>query len=136
MVYGNVADHMSGETRARLEESTDSVDGLDPRKVPSRIDGGTSLTDMTEVIGRKWQPVLVGRLLEDGPQGFSTLKEQVDGISGKVLSENLKELEERGVVERSIVSTRPHRVEYSLTERGRALEPVIVAMYEWGNKYL
>ena len=89
-----------------------------------------------DVLGRKWHAVIVSRLLEDGPLGFSRIESDVDGLSDTVLSASLDDLQERGVVERRIVSDRPLRVEYSLTERGASLEPVLDAMEAWGREHL
>ncbi|MFB6311377.1 MAG: winged helix-turn-helix transcriptional regulator [Salinirussus sp.] len=94
------------------------------------------ITSTARLIGKKWHPVIIHRLLEQGPQGFNALKESVDGISSKVLSDSLDDLEEHELVNRKIVSEKPFRVEYSLTERGESLEPVIDAMRDWGDKYL
>jgi DNA-binding HxlR family transcriptional regulator len=94
------------------------------------------ITATATVLGRKWHPVIVHRLLQRGPLGFNALKEAVDGVSSKVLSDSLENLEEHGLVDREIVSEKPFRVEYSLTGRGRSLEPVIGAMREWGEEQL
>jgi DNA-binding HxlR family transcriptional regulator len=94
------------------------------------------ITATATVLGRKWHPVIVHRLLQRGPLGFNALKEAVDGVSSKVLSDSLENLEEHGLVDREIVSEKPFRVEYSLTERGRSLGPVIDAMREWGEEHL
>ncbi|MUV89940.1 transcriptional regulator [Halapricum sp. CBA1109] len=94
------------------------------------------VTATATLIGRKWHPVIVARLLKHGPSGFNALKEDVDGISSKVLSDSLSDLEESGLVDRNIVSEKPFRVEYVLTERGQALEPVIESMRDWGEEHL
>jgi DNA-binding HxlR family transcriptional regulator len=94
------------------------------------------ITTTAAVIGKKWHPVLVHRLLEHGPSGFNELKENVDGISSKVLSDSLEDLQESGLVVREVISEQPFRVQYSLTERGSSLEPVIDAMAEWGQTHL
>jgi len=94
------------------------------------------ITTTATLIGKKWHPVIVHRLLREGPLGFNDLKEEVDGISSKVLSDSLEDLEEKGLVDRAIVSEKPFRVEYSLTERGEALEDVITAMHSWGQTHL
>ena len=94
------------------------------------------ITTTASVIGKKWHPVLVHRLLEHGPSGFNELKESVDGISSKVLSDSLEDLQENGLVVRDVISEQPFRVQYSLTERGSSLEPVIEAMAEWGQTHL
>jgi DNA-binding HxlR family transcriptional regulator len=94
------------------------------------------ITATATILGRKWHPVIVHRLLTEGPLGFNALKDAVDGISSKVLSDSLENLEEHGLVVRDIVSEKPFRVEYSLTERGESLEPVITEMKSWGEDHL
>jgi DNA-binding HxlR family transcriptional regulator len=94
------------------------------------------ITTTATLIGKKWHPVIVHRLLESGPSGFNELKADVDGISSKVLSESLDDLQKHGLVEREIRSEQPFRVAYSLTERGASLEPVIAEMAAWGSEHL
>ncbi len=94
------------------------------------------ITTTSTLIGKKWHPVIVHRLLDTGPLGFNALKREVDGISSKVLSDSLEDLEDNDLIDREIVSEKPVRVEYSLTELGRSLEPVVLAMREWGTEYL
>jgi DNA-binding HxlR family transcriptional regulator len=94
------------------------------------------VTTTASLIGRKWHPVIVHRLLAEGPMGFNALEAEVDGISSKVLSDSLDDLEESQLVDREIVSEKPFRVQYSLTERGEDLEDVIEAMAEWGQTHL
>ncbi len=101
-----------------------------------RFTDPTEIFDVTqEVLGRKWHIRIVYHLLENGPMGFSALKDELEGISSKMLSESLTTLEEDSLVDRRIVSERPVRVEYSLTERGRALEPAVSALVAWGSEY-
>lgn len=104
-------------------------------ETPLFVNGEKILHDMQALLGRKWHPILVYRLLEDEPMRFSSLKRSVDGISSKMLSESLADLTAAGIVERRQVSDSPVRVEYTLTEPGRALEPVIVATIQWGCEY-
>jgi DNA-binding HxlR family transcriptional regulator len=94
------------------------------------------VTTTVSLIGKKWHPVIIHRLLEHGPSGFNELKEDVDGISSKVLSDSLEDLGENNLIEREIISEKPFRVEYSLTPHGRSLEPVIYAMRDWGLEHL
>jgi DNA-binding HxlR family transcriptional regulator len=94
------------------------------------------ITSTATLIGKKWHTVIIHRLLENGPLGFNALEEEVDGISSKVLSDALDDLEEKRLVNREIVSEKPGRVEYSLTELGESLEPVIVEMRDWGSEHL
>ena len=85
------------------------------------------------VLGRKWHPVIVHRLLQRGPLAFNALEAAVHGVSSKVPPDSLEDPTERGLIDREVVSEPPFRVEYSLTERGRSLEPVICAMREVGR---
>lgn len=87
------------------------------------------------VVGRKWHPVVVSRLLADGPQGFADLGAAIPDVSNTVLSDALDDLREKDVVEREVVNEEPFRVEYRLTERGESLEPVVAAMAEWGREH-
>jgi len=68
--------------------------------------------------------------------GFTELKEEVDGVSSKVLSDNLEDLQTKNLVDRFIISQKPFRVEDSLTPQGAALEPVIRTIEEWGKSSL
>ena len=88
------------------------------------------------VIAKKWHPVIIHRLLEIGEMGFNELKKEVDGVSSKVLSESLDDLEEKGLVNREVVSEKPVRVKYTLTEKGKGLESVISEMASWGRNNL
>ena len=94
------------------------------------------VTTTATLIGKKWHPVIIHRLLEHGPSGFNDLKTAVDGVSSKVLSDSLEDLEENDLVNREIVSEKPFRVEYSLTDHGQSLEPVIYSMRDWGMQHL
>jgi len=94
------------------------------------------VTTTATLIGKKWHPVIVHRLLEHGPSGFNELQENVDGISSKVLSDSLEDLTDNHLVDREIISEKPFRVQYSLTEYGESLQPVIFAMRDWGAEYL
>jgi len=94
------------------------------------------VTTTASLIGKKWHPVIIHRLLETGPCGFNELQDNVDGISSKVLSDSLDDLEENNLVDREIISEKPFRVHYSLTEYGQSLDSIIYAMQEWGKEYL
>jgi DNA-binding HxlR family transcriptional regulator len=92
-----------------------------------------TLLSMQEIVGRKWQPIIVHHLLVTGPSGFSSLKGGIDRISSKMLSESLDDLERAGLVDRTLLSDQPVRVEYSLTDRGLSLEPLIEELLQWGT---
>lgn len=88
------------------------------------------------VLGRKWHPVIVQRLLEHGPRRFGELERVIPAVSGKVLSESLTDLEEKGLIERTVTQGKPVKVEYALTDHGQELEEAITALHEWGRTYL
>lgn len=99
-------------------------------------DDWCAVTCAMDVIGKKWHPVIVHRLLRHGALRFNELNGEVEGITNKMLSQSLDELEEKKLVDRKIVREKPVAVEYSLTERGESLEPVIDSLEEWGKTYL
>ena len=88
-----------------------------------------------ELIGKRWTGAIVLVLL-DGPLHFSGIRQLVPELSDRLLSERLKELEAEGVVQRRVLDGAPVRVEYSLTEKGQALEPAIRALKQWGREWL
>lgn len=88
------------------------------------------------VLGRKWHPVIIHRLANHGPLGFGELDGKIQGVSGKVLSESLTDLEDKGLVDRTVDDEKPVRVEYSLTTHGRGLEDAIDELHRWGREYL
>jgi len=94
------------------------------------------LTATTNIISKKWHPVIIHRLLEEGGTGFNQLKKDVGGISSKVLSESLEDLEEKNIVKREVISEKPFRVKYSLTDRGHQLETAINELIKWGEDNL
>ncbi len=102
---------------------------------PASAESGDIFDTVQGVLGRKWHVRIVYHLLENGPMGFSALKGELAGVSSKMLSESLTALEEDGVVAREVVSEQPVRVEYSLTERGGALEPVVASLVRWGVEH-
>lgn len=88
------------------------------------------------VLGRKWHPVIIHRLSEHGPLAFSEIEARIQGISGKVLSESLTDLEEKELVDRTVDDGKPVQVEYSLTRHGRGLESTVDELHDWGREYL
>ncbi len=87
-----------------------------------------------ELLGRKWTPQIVWALL-DGPRRFSSLLVAVSGLSDKMLTRRLVELEEAGIVTRAQYAEIPPRVEYALTPAGFALRQVIVEMEHWSTDH-
>ena len=86
------------------------------------------------LIGNKWKPLIIRNLLH-GTQRYKDLQYGIEGISAKVLTENLKQLEVDGIVERKVFAQVPLKVEYSLTELGEQMRPIITALADWGNEY-
>jgi len=87
-----------------------------------------------ELIGRRWTGAILRALLT-GVNRFSDLAATVPGMSDRMLSERLKELEAEGVVVRRVIPETPVRIEYELTEKGRALQDVIEAVSEWASRW-
>jgi len=118
-----------------MGKSTDE-DALEKLEVWCEGEEWCPVTTTATLIGKKWHPVIIHRLLEHGPSGFNELKTNVDGISSKVLSDALEDLEQKRLVDREIISEKPVRTQYSLTEYGDSLQPVIYAMRDWGMTYI
>ena len=87
-----------------------------------------------DVIGDRWKVRIVESLLH-GTQRFGELRKSVGDITQKVLTSNLRKLEERGVLIRKVYAQSPPKVEYKLTSLGKKLKPIIDSMLEWGNEY-
>lgn len=86
------------------------------------------------LIGDKWK-VLILRDLMPGTKRFGELKKSIGSVSQKVLTAQLRDMEEKGLVSRKVYAEVPPRVEYSLTELGKSLCPVLDALREWGENY-
>ena len=86
------------------------------------------------IIGSKWK-LLILRDLLSGTRRFGELRKSLEGISQRVLTQSLRDLEADGIVSRKVYAEVPPRVEYSLNEKGETLRPVIAAMAEWGIGY-
>lgn len=88
----------------------------------------------SELLGKKWTGLIL-RVLLGGPRRFCDFRAQVPDLSDRLLSERLKELEEVGIVRRTVHDTKPVLIEYSLTEKGRALEPVVASIATWAERW-
>lgn len=86
------------------------------------------------LIGSKWK-VLILRDLMPGTKRFGELRRSIGGVSQKVLTVQLRNMEACGLVDRRVYAEVPPRVEYSLTELGRSLRPILDAMWAWGEAY-
>ncbi|EJQ49007.1 helix-turn-helix domain-containing protein [Bacillus hominis] len=85
------------------------------------------------IISGKWKVVILWHLGVEGPHRFSELQRLFPSISHKVLSNQLKELMEDGIVDRTVYPEIPPRVEYYMTELGMSLLPIVEMMYDWGK---
>jgi len=86
------------------------------------------------LMGNKWKIFVIQRLLER-PWRFNELQKDITGISQRVLTDNLREMEKDGIIIRKVYAEVPARVEYSLSEVGDTMRPIINSMYEWGTQY-
>ena len=89
-----------------------------------------------ELIGKRWTGAIVVVLLDQGPMRFSQVAAAVPELSDRLLSERMKELEARGVVERRVLEGPPVKVEYALTPMGRELEPALAHLKAWARQWL
>ena len=87
-----------------------------------------------QLIGNKWKLLIMRNLLMR-PWRFNELRKSLDGVSQKVLTDSLRQMENDGVITRTVYPEVPPRVEYSLTELGRSLKPILDSMQEWGEGY-
>jgi DNA-binding HxlR family transcriptional regulator len=87
-----------------------------------------------QLIGNKWK-LLIMRNLMERPWRFNELKKSLDGVSQKVLTDNLRSMEEDGIIIRTVYPEVPPRVEYSLSEIGESMRPILEAMQIWGTDY-
>ncbi|MCE3008103.1 MAG: helix-turn-helix transcriptional regulator [Bacteroidetes bacterium] len=93
------------------------------------------VTATLAVIGGKWKPIIL-YLISHDVNRFGELLKMVDGISKKVLTAQLRELERDGILHRKVYAEIPPRVEYSITAKGLTLRPILIAMREWGLENL
>ena len=87
-----------------------------------------------ELIGRRWTGAIV-RALQSGLSRFTELTDAIPGLSDRMLSERLKELEAEGIVERRVIPETPVRIEYALTEKGRDLSAAMSAISAWASRW-
>src|SRR5256714_10805851 len=91
--------------------------------------------EAVELVGGRWTGGILGVLM-DGPLRFSEIAQAVPELSDRLLSERMKELEARGIVERNVRPGPPLRVEYSLSRMGRELEPALTELEHWAHRWL
>ena len=87
------------------------------------------------ILAKRWTPLIL-YVLSERPRRFNEIAEQIQFVSDRMLSERLKELEAEGLIARRIFAEVPVRVEYSLTEKGRDLQPVFLAIGSWASRWM
>lgn len=88
-----------------------------------------------QLIGNKWKLLIIRNLVYKGTQRFGDFIKTIPAISKKVLTDNLRALENDGLIEREVFAEVPPRVEYTLSPIGNSLKPILDAMVEWGTEY-
>lgn len=89
-----------------------------------------------EIIGGKWKIIILYHLLHENILRFNELKRRIPGITQRMLTKQLRELEDADIVSRTIYPEVPPRVEYQVTEYGRTLAPILDMMHQWGSVHL
>ncbi len=111
-----------------LRKSTEA-EVVSPRKESCPI------VEAIKEIGGEWRLIVI-RYLNDGPMGFNDLLKNIEGLNSKTLSSTLKYLEAHSIVTREVESTRPFRVRYSLTDKGRSLKYSLEDLKRWGEEWV
>lgn len=93
------------------------------------------VTATMQVLGGKWKAILINAIYHTSPARFGELKRSVIGITQSMLTQQLRELEDDGIICRKIYAEIPPRVEYTLTEFGLTLGPIMLALGKWGEDY-
>jgi DNA-binding HxlR family transcriptional regulator len=88
-----------------------------------------------DVVGERWTLLVLRDLFRHGPRRYQDFVESLPGVAPNTLSARLKDLEARGLVERTLYSEHPPRLEYRLTEKGKTLGPVLKALKAWGEQH-
>jgi DNA-binding HxlR family transcriptional regulator len=102
-------------------------------EISSRLTCAVEIT--LKVIGGRWKVLILRELLQ-GVKRFGELHRALNGITQKMLTQQLREMEEDGIIHREIYLQVPPKVEYSLTPRGESLKPILYAMHEWGLSHV
>lgn len=103
------------------------------------MEGEVSHCRVEEALGivvGKWKPVIILYLLHEGTKRFSELKRSMPGITQKMLTKQLRELEDEDIIQRVVYPQVPPKVEYSMTDYGKTLSPILEAMHEWGTNHV
>lgn len=97
---------------------------------------GCPVESTLSLLDGKWKGVILYHLLNEGTLRFNELRRRLSSVTQRMLTKQLRELEESGIVSRTVFAVVPPRVDYALTPLGRSLEPVIVALCAWGQQHV
>lgn len=103
-----------------------------PKRLPNAFRANCPTRQVLDVIADKWSTLII-HLLKAGPQRFANIQRQIDGISQKMLTQTLRELERNGLVKRTVFAQVPPKVEYELTSLGQTLGQVITPIVKWSE---
>jgi len=98
------------------------------------ITDSCGMANALRVVGGRWKPAILCRL-RYGTMRYGELKKSIEGISERMLVAQLRELENDGIIKRMVYAEVPPRVEYELTDTGLTMQPMLIAMSDWGNFY-
>lgn len=104
-------------------------------QLPQDLDGICPTETALDLIGGKWKGMILFYLLP-GTKRFNELMRHIPGITQRMLTKQLRDLEQHGIIHREVYAQVPPKVEYSLTGRGEALRPILKALEIWGENYL
>src|SRR5271168_5035470 len=107
----------------------------DPRPNVAPYDMRCPIARTLDIVGERWTMLILRDLVTLGARKFQDFESSLAGISPNTLSARLKRLEEAGIVERRFYEQHPPRAEYLLTQKGRALGPVLLALKKWGQRH-
>lgn len=93
------------------------------------------ISEALDIIVGKWKPVILMNLMETSPLRFNELRKRIPDITQKMLTKHLRELETEDIIKRKIYPEIPPKVEYSITDYGKTLFPVLNMMHEWGIQH-
>ena len=116
-----------------LARKRTTVATLDP---PGQARCCPHLHEAVELIGKRWSGAIIVVLIEGGPMRFSEIAQAIPQLSDRLLSERMKELEARGIVERRVQPDAAVKVEYELTAMGRELAPALQQLKSWSHRWL
>ncbi len=103
-------------------------------KTKAELEPECPVATTVQLIGNKWKLLIIRNLLVR-PWRFNELHRDLDGISQKVLTDSLRQMEADGIITRTVYPEVPPRVEYALSELGESMRPILISMQDWGNQY-